>query len=58
MNTISKKLEFRIFILNQFVNTPLLGKISSSKELPEDVNDWIVFDMEKNLEYARKLTTK
>lgn len=55
MDTIPPKLEYKMFIMNQYMNTPLLDKVSSYKELPENVEDYFVLDMEKNIEYFNKL---
>lgn len=45
--------ELKICIVNQYCNTPLLDKIESPYDLPEDPKDWVDFDMKLNLIYSK-----
>lgn len=46
-------LEFKMFMLYQYINTPLLDKIESPKDLPEHIGNYLKFDMQLNLKYSQ-----
>lgn len=53
--TEEQKREFKICMVNQYCNTPLLDKIEHHSKLPDNINLWVDYDMKLNLKYAKSI---